>query len=70
MLDNIALEACLFSAFIFMTMATLVGMDNTNRQATASKQVEIFFKLFIVLSIFSGSFTFFFDVFFWTFYTV
>ena len=56
MLDNITLEACSLSALVLTSMATPVGMDNTTREATINKQVEILFRLIIV--IFSGEVAF------------
>ena len=55
-LDNLALEACLFSVCILKTMYTLDGMDNITRQATTNKQLEILFKFTLVP--FSGGFAF------------
>ena len=52
MWDNLALEACLFSVLRLYTMYTTAGIDNSTRQATTNKQVEILFKSIVVL--FSG----------------
>ena len=54
--DNLTLEACLLSDKISKTKYTPAEMDNTTRQATTSKQLEILFKHIVVL--FSGDVTF------------
>ena len=56
MRDNLALEPCLFLTSILKTVYTLIGMDNTTRQATTNEQVEIVFKFIVVL--FSGDVAF------------
>ena len=49
MLDNLTPVDSLFSALISKTMDTLDAMDNTTTQATTNKQVEMLFKLIVVL---------------------
>ena len=46
----------IFNVDIKENVYTLVGMDNTTRQATTNKQVEILFKSIVVL--FSGDVAF------------
>ena len=47
--DSITMEASLFPVLILKTMYTLNGMDNTTRETTTNKQVEILFKFIVVL---------------------
>ena len=55
-IDNLALEASLFSVLILKTMYSPVIMHNTTRVPTTNKQVEILFKFIVVL--FSGDVAF------------